>query len=317
MNKEQEYKLMKRAGDIADDSLLASPILQSALLGSLAYFGTDYVYDKLSDNKWQESYLASIEDPNQRDIVRKRLADDRENKKKWWRRGAGLLGAALPMINNYSTISKGWSKGKDMWGGATPLEDTVGGVSGLITTGLTGKTGLKNMEQLQRTSAKKSYDFATKHGGVSNKDAMNKTFSELSHICDNLEKTAGAESNAFYGVDFKMPYVRPLSTNGLNDIPVASSLQLINSSNNASIMGPQLNRGINQGFQYASGGLGAGMVSTDDLVKSLTRVGFGYAGGNVLGSVLGTIFAQPPVVKEKLGTIGGIGGAIINSGLFR
>ena len=307
MKNDIEYKLMKKASDLADDSWLASPAIQSALLGGLGYFGAGYLYDKLSNNSWQKNYINTIEDPAEREIVRRRFEEERERKKNYWRLGAGAIGAALPIANNYSNISSGWSKGKSIWGGPTIVDKAVGGTSGVLSATLLGNRGVKNMTAIGNDADKRASDF----------HRMKKTSSEKSYIYDNLEKEANAYNDAFAGVDFKMPYVRPLSTNAISDIPVSSSLRLINTPNNAAIMGPELNRGINQGFQYASGGLGAGLISTNDLIKSLTRVGIGYGAGKVLGSVLGTIFAQPPHIKEQLGSIGGIGGAVINSGILR
>ena len=75
-------------------------------------------------------------------------------------------------------------------------------------------------------------------------------------------------------------------------------------------------RSTDLGLTYsASNNIGAGLISTENFIKGLTRAGFGAVTGNILGSTLGTIFSQPPQVKQKLKQIGAIGGAVLNLGI--
>ena len=301
MREDLENKLLKHA---ADNSLFDSPLVQAGMFGSLGYLGADYLYDKFANNKWQEAYINSIADPEQREIVRAKYKMDRENKKKWIRRGAGLVGAITPLLLNYGTLSAGWDKGKQMWGGRTVVDKGLGGAAGLLSTAVGGNRALDNMHDIDKANTKKMQEF-------------NKIGSEKSYIYENVLNKRSSEFDGLEGVDFKMPYVRPLYTNGIEDIPVAGSIKHIQSFPNSAIMGPQLTNKITEGFYDASGGLGAGLISTNDLAKSLTRVGLGAYAGKKVSEVLGTILAQPPTVKQKLSDIGAIGGAVINSGIFR
>ena len=292
---------MKRASDIGDDSLMSSPMLQSALLGGLGYLGSRYLYDKFSDNKWKQQYISSIKDPEERMQAMKKLQEQAEQRKKWIGTLSGITLAAAPLIMNYDTIGKGWREGAKAWGGATTGEKVIGGVSGALASAAGGRETADNIEALNRPHP------------------MDKVFSEKSYIYDNseMDKEASSYNDAFSGLDFQMPYVRPLYTNGFKDIPVASSMKLMSAPNNVAAAGPELINGINTALHDASGGIGAGLISTKDLTKSLTRVGFGYMAGERIGSVLGTLLAQPPQVKEKLNKTTAIIGAVLNSGVIQ
>ena len=311
MKKELEDKLLKHAEEVVSTGGLASsPLLQSAILGGLGYFATDYLYDKIANNPWQEKYIQSIQDPEERELVRRKFEMERENKKKWWRRGIGATMFALPLLNNYKTIGKGWNKGQSLWGGPTIVDRGISGISGSLAGAIGGDKAVGNIERM--AAAKHNMLGTSAFPNIS----MGKQSSEKSYIYDNLEKEA-SYSNAMEGLDFKMPYVRPLYTNGIQDIPVMSSMKLISSPNNMEALGAPVVGGINKALDHASGGLGAGLISTNDLVKGLTRAGFGYMGGHILGQTLGTIFAQPPEVKKNLNMISGIAGAILNTGVIQ
>jgi hypothetical protein len=319
MNKEQEKQLLKFAADTPGDSLLASPMLQAAILGGLGYLGTDFLYDKISNNAWQEQYINSIEDPVQREMLRAQLRVERERKKKWWARGAGILGASIPLLSNMGTIKEGWKQGAKSYGGPTEIDKFVGGLTGAAATGIGGREALDNMSKAYGNPADKRRNFMeTGTTAGLGYNPLKKLSSENSYMYENLmEKCASLDNNAFAGMDFQMPYIRPLSTNGFKDIPVASSIKLVQSPNNAMIMGPNLSQGLADSLNHASGGIGAGLISTNDLMKSMFRVGIGYEIGKRLAPIAGTIFAQPPQVKEQLASIGGIGGAFLNSGILR
>jgi hypothetical protein len=301
MRKELEQELLKHAEEVVDTSLLSSPVIQSLILGGMGYLGSRYVYDKFSNNPWQKKYIDSIQDPAERDATRVQLQAERDKKKNMWGIGTGLTAALLPLLNNTGTIKDGWKEGKDLWGGTSSYDKGVGAVSGAIAAAIGGGGAVDNMREESRLKERRISDF-------------NKYSSELSYIYDFLEKRANAENDAFYGMNIKMPYVRPLYTHGFADIPVASSMKLIDS--NAQAMGQEVAGAINNGLNTASGGLGAGLISTESLIKGLTRAGFGYAGGNRLGAVLGTVFAQPPQVKEQLKNVMGIAGIVLNSGII-
>lgn len=314
MNKEQETQLLKYAADTPGDSLLASPVLQAALLGGLGYLGTNYFYDRVANNPWQEHYINSIEDPAQREMLRAKLKAERDSKRKWWSTGIGALGAALPLLANSGTIREGWNQGEKSYGGPTQLDKFIGGLTGGIATGIGGREAVQNMSKAYGDPATDRKNFME----TGTTDKFGSEQDENSYMYENLlEKCASLDNNAFEGMDFQMPYVRPLSTTGFQDIPVASSIRLVESPNNALVMGPALSQGISQSLNYASGGIGAGLISTDDLIKSMTRIGIGYAVAKPLGLLAGTIFAQPPQIKETMGNIAAIGGAFANSGILR
>lgn len=311
MIKEHEDRLLKFAAeDTVNTGFMSSPLTQSLLLGGLGYLGADYAYDALSNNGWQEQYINSIRDPQLREATRLKFKQERDNKRKWWRLGAGALGAALPMLNSRASLGEGWNKGQKTWGGPTAIDKAVSGASGTLAAAIGGQKALDNMGTEAAKSARDLSNFRKIP------DDFDKHGSEKSYIYDNLDKEAGMSYDAFAGKDFRMPYVRPLSTNGFKDIPVASSIDLVQSPNNAAIMGHDVSNGIAGGLFHASDGKGAGLISTNGLIKGLTRAGFGAAVGAPLGSLLGTIFAQPPQVKEQLKWAGGIGGAILNSGIL-
>ena len=305
--------MYKRSKELADDSWMSSPAMQAAILGGLGYLGTQFFYDKVANNPLQEQYLKSIADPRQRWAEAQRLRAEQKKRRDNWSMGIGGTLAALPLINSYNDIKSGYQSGKKLWGGDTAVDRTISGTAGALSSAIGGP---ETTDYLSTAAGNKANIV---NEGRPTLSQFNKRSEEKSYICDNLNKTAGGydPADAFAGKDFKMPYVRPLWTHAQNDIPVASSIEAVTSPNNAAIMGHDVSNNIADSLHQASGGLGAGMISTKDLTKTLTRGAFGYLGGKILGDVLGTIFAQPPAVKETLKRYGAIGGAVLNSGIFR
>lgn len=301
--------ILKRADELADDSWMSSPAVQAGLLGGIGYLGTQFLYDKVTNNPLQKQYLESIKDPRLRWVESQRLKKEQKRKKDNWSAGIGAAMASLPLINASSDIARGWDAGGRLWGGDTKVARGVSKASGALSSVLGGREVTDSLSTAATNHPRSVNDMMM--------PAIPKEGCEKSYIYDNLNKKAYSSSDAFSGRDFTMPYIRPLSTNAFADIPVASSMAAVTTPNNAAIMGHDNAAHIAQSLNNASGGLGAGMISTEDLTKTLSRGVFGYAAGHVLGSVLGTIFAQPPAVKEKLVTYGGLGGAVLNSGIFR
>ena len=112
------------------------------------------------------------------------------------------------------------------------------------------------------------------------------------------------------GKEFVLPAVRPMTFIDDRDIPKAQSIDLLNTQ--LPILG--LDNTIMLGGALHNSGEGrSGMISTRDIIQGLMGAGFGAAAGWAAGNVMGTIFAQDPAVKSKMGHYGAIGGAILNS----
>jgi len=287
-----------------DSSLFASPLVQAGLLGTAAYFGSRGLYNWLSENPAYQSYINSIQDPYQRMLAERQFREHRDRIGGRISKGAALVGAAIPLMLNRNTLKEGWSEGAGASG--TPgTPGIAGGVSGALASAVGGERAVKGMRMLRERQERDRQTY------------LGKDSSEKSYIYDFLEKVGSEYDDAFAGKDFKLPFVRPLSTAALSDIPVASSIASIATPNNAQIMGYDNAYKIIGGFNNASGGLGAGMISTIDLTKGLVRAGFGAVKGSVTANVLGTLLAQPPQVKRQLERYGAIGGAILNLGIFK
>ena len=302
------YDMLMKYAEV-DDSILQSPLLQAGLLGGLGYFGTNYIYDKIARNKAREAAIAKIADPAAREIERKKYQDELNRKKKMWSAGIGTAMASLPLLANYDTLSRGWKEGTKLGTSHNILDEGIGGMAGLAVAGVGGKQSVDGMSYDNDARSQRVEDLRTSY--------MDKTESEKSYIYDNLEKLSDSYNDAFFGKDFKLPEMRPLSTTGYKDIPVASSIDIIQSPNNKAIMGEPIADGITRGLYTASNNIGAGLISTRSLIKGLTRAGIGGLAGRAIGGTLGTMFAQPPQVKEKLKTIGAFGGAIANLGIIQ
>jgi hypothetical protein len=236
-----------------------------------------------------------------------RLERERLRSRNAWSYGVGALGAMAPLFNHGSVIKEGWKEGGR--GSYGPLSRYVNSAAGATAAAVSpesvGQTRILNNLRENRVSARSEQPLET--GGLNKK----------SYIYDYLEKTANEWNDAFAGKDFKMPYVAPLSTANVASVPVMSSIGLVNEPNNRLIAGHELTQAVTTGLVKANDGVPAGMVSTNDLIKGLTRAGFGAVGGYVAGRVLGTLFSQPPEVKSKLNAVGAIGGAIANLGIFK
>jgi hypothetical protein len=283
---------------VSDGGLLSSPLVQSGLLGALGYWGSGQLYDYLANNKWQSDYIRSIRDPQQRSLMIEKLRAERDRKRKNWQWGTAGVMASLPILNNASVIKKGWSKGAEAYGGPTIGEDTVGGIGGALSAIIGGEKAVRNMP-----STAKAVDGSTYAG-------MGKGGSE-SRISTTFDKQAGMFDALSNVSDDQLMTPPTLNTSPV--IPVSSSIALLNNPANVNVMGPTLTSKINEGLIHGSNGLGAGVISISDTIHGLTRAGFGYKMGSILGNTLGDIFAQPYEIKKKLSNTGAMGGAILNS----
>lgn len=290
------------------NSIFSAPLVQSAMLGGLGYFGGQYLYDKFADNKFREAEINAIQDPAEREKMRAAYDVELKKKRKMVGIGTGLTAAAVPLILNAGTIKDGWDAGSRLRSNYNPLDRAVGRMAGATAAGIGGRRAVNHMLDNEKYNGEIDRQMFSD---------MEKTHSEKSYIYENLEKTANSYNDAFAGKDFTLPEMRPLSTNGFQDIPVSGAIDAVQSPNNKLIMGPQVADTITDGFYHATNGLGAGVISTNTLIKGLTRAGVGGLAGRVLGGALGTLFAQPPQVKEKLKSIGAIGGAVANLGFIQ
>ena len=287
-----------------DSSLFSSPLVQAGLLGTAAYFGTKGLYNRFARNPMYQNYINSIQDPEQRERARAQYEGHMGRSAGRWAKGAAALGAAIPLFLNRGSLASGWREGSRVFGNPGSGSNPEGGLYGTFAATLGGDRAVKGMRETRQASQRDTDRY------------MEKSNAEKSYIYD-FYKRSSEYNDAFAGKDFVLPYVRPLSTAALRDIPVASSIGMVATPNNAQIMGHENAYGIIKGLNIASDGKGAGLISTNGLVKGLARAGFGWAVGRKLGDALGTVFSQPPQVKQKLKQYGAIGGIVYNLGIVQ
>jgi hypothetical protein len=123
--------------------------------------------------------------------------------------------------------------------------------------------------------------------------------------------------NAFAGVDFEMPEMPGLSTSEAPTIPVSTGKDMMTRFNNRMIMGEPLVDAIVGALDDASGGKGAGLISPKLLTNVLMDSSLGAFQGYSVANVIGGIFSLDPSTRNKLNTIGAVGGAIRKAGLVR
>jgi hypothetical protein len=58
------------------------------------------------------------------------------------------------------------------------------------------------------------------------------------------------------------------------------------------------------------------LISGKDLARGAVRAGVGYGAAFALGQTVGKIFDLPEPLTDRMSRIGGIAGAIINTGVF-
>lgn len=96
------------------------------------------------------------------------------------------------------------------------------------------------------------------------------------------------------------------------DIPVAASMSLIDEDR---YLDSDAKNRVNTIIGGSPQG-DSGLISRKELATSAVRMGVGYVAANRLGSGLGSILGLNPVVKRTLSRIGGVAGAVLNSGIL-
>jgi hypothetical protein len=115
----------------------------------------------------------------------------------------------------------------------------------------------------------------------------------------------GVEKTGAFG-DWDSPFLK-------EKIPVAAVQQYL--SNDAYLSGGQKGM-MHTIVDDASNGKRSGLISGKDLARGAVRVGVGYGAAFALGQTVGKIFDLPEPLTSRMSRIGGIAGAIINTGVF-
>jgi len=95
-------------------------------------------------------------------------------------------------------------------------------------------------------------------------------------------------------------------------IPVRHSMDLVNQD-------PFLNLGQKVVTNSLIGGAeegGSGLTTSGQLVRSAVRAGVGYGVASLFGQGLGKILSLPPDEAKAVSRIGGVAGAVLNSGIM-
>ena len=266
--------------------LLTSPLIQSLITGGLGYGLTDYLYPKIT-NSTNLPFINSIKDPRERARVlakyQKNLADNQNT----FRNFAGAVGALAPLWFNRDTIKRGWNTKNE--------KGNSQGLSGAIAAVIGGDSSVKNLKQ--------PIDHA-------------KIGLDASSEKEPLEKESSYMNNALEGSGININDLKPLTSTASFEIPTMDSIRRLNSYPTNSLLGAQNTAILTQGLTNASNGIGAGMISVDDIAKGITRMGVGYGVGKLAGVILGTVLSQPVALKDKMSTGMGLAASIANTGIL-
>lgn len=263
-----------------------NPLVRTALFGGAGYFGSKYLFNKITDKMATNQLASQNLSPEQQQIY----WEEFKRRQQGAASAVGLGGAALA--------------------GFLPFSQTLGDYSRLPANA----SFSDYMAPLFKTQEeKKAFISSSETTGMPNPYVSNL------NITESAERRSAApykdsSSDLALGTDFVMPAFRPLEFAGHPDIPVASSMDLMRTQ--APILGEPLTDRFVQGIDNSTAGK-SGLVTTLELAQGLSRAGFGAVGGLIFGNILGTIFSQDPAVKGKLARYGAIGGAILNSGVLR
>jgi hypothetical protein len=260
-----------------------NPAVRAGLMGTAGYFGTKWGYNKLTSRMARQKIQQATQDPQEQQM----LWNDFQQRQKKVAPWIGAAGAAF--------------------GAALPLSQTLGHYSA-ANLAKQGPGAGKYFSPLFKNNEEHSNML---ENSPEEADAMDKVawmeMSSKAPYKDSVDDMA-------LGKEFHMPVLRPISFADKQDIPVSSSMDLIRTQSPilpASILGAVVD-GIDKSTEGKSG-----LVSTIELAQGLSRAGFGAAAGWGLANVLGTVLTLPASTKSKLAGYGAIGGAILNSGIFR
>lgn len=266
--------------DFADTvgQLTVNPAVRSALLGTGAYFGSKWLYNKAAD-RMAKRYFNQIQDPKER---ANEMAAFQERKKKmqpWVTVPATLVGAGIPLIGTMGPYKAGlahdWGQGSSMWNAL--MNNQMDAYKNLWKGGMEKNSG--------------------------NYMDTNAPYTSL-----------GSADDLLLGKDFTLPAVRPLTFWNIEDIPKHQSIDLLQTQE--PLLGLNNTYALVNGLQLAGDERRSGLISAKDIFKGMIRAGIGAWEGKVAADVLGTIMAQPAGVKDKMRQYGMIGGAILNSGIL-
>jgi hypothetical protein len=269
-----------------------SPLVQGLALGLPTYFLTKWLGQKA---EWEYAQRAAeaIDDPEER---AKFLADSYNGKASG--RLAAILGSGVglsPLLFNTGNIVNSLKSdnplgnlGKSVLSYAPVDSWSFGGSKAPAAPPKEGKTP-----------------------GIEKNEAEIEKLADY-YMRDPYPTERRSASDMTLGRSFVMPIIRPPMFLHEQDIPQHNSMELL--ATQQPVLGGHLTHTLTNGLANAEPG-GSGMISTSDIFHGLVGAGVGAAAGWGLAHVMGTIFAQPPALKNKMAQYGAIGGAILNSGL--
>jgi hypothetical protein len=274
MNKEASLEDIAKAVG----TLTVNPAVRSAALGTGAYFGSKWLYNKAAD-KMANKYFSQINDPA---VKEKEWAAYTERKKKmqpWVTGTATAIGAGLPLMSAYGPYvagkMSGMGTGSSLWNALTNNKFDA----------------LKNLPSF-KTSMEKEADM---------------------YMSSDSPYGSPSADDITLGRTFNLPALRPMTFWDVPDIPKRQSIDLLHTQQ--PILGLDNTYALSTGMDQADDGR-SGMISTGEIFQGLVRTGIGAYAGKKAAEILGTIFAQPAPVKDKMARYGMIGGAILNSGIL-
>jgi len=271
-----------------------SPILQALAAGGLAYFGTDYIHRKWNEPKYEAKMqeLSAITDPQVRASEIAKYQEEFKKKRNKWKYGLTALASGTALAANSEHFKDAYNmEGTDM----SP-------VARVMTAGMGGGYGVNQLKK------HKDYVSSSTDYGDDMLDAVNVMKKE------SMEKKASDYSTPL-GANFKMPYIRPLSSVYTPDIQLGSIVTSMNDPNNQMILGHDISRQLAQGAIHTQNMFKTPLASPAQLMQGLVRTGIGSVVGLGMSHVLGSIFNLPNKVQKIMNGTGAIGGAILNSGL--
>jgi hypothetical protein len=116
----------------------------------------------------------------------------------------------------------------------------------------------------------------------------------------------------------RKPFMQKQHSLGFQDnfaaerVPISYSMDLINGDPFLTLPEKEFTNVLLEGAESSS----SGMVSGKDLASSAIRSGVGFGAAYAFGSGVGKVLALPTPVTKRLSLIGGIAGAVLNSGIF-
>jgi len=168
-------------------------------------------------------------------------------------------------------------------------------------------------------------DFSSGIGGVAKSGFDPNYYKKNPHIAKTRADAArAANTNKPYKSLSRMfqsgrqPMMQKQHSLGFQDafaaerVPISYSMDLINGDPFLTLPEKEFTNMLLEGAE----GSNSGLVSGKDLAGSAIRSGVGFGAAYAFGTGVGKLLALPTPVTKRLSAIGGIAGAVLNSGIF-